>query len=76
MTERSTQKRTIAALVAGLVLAGCGAAPPDEDKLLEMFKRCQEVGGEWTESYSSSGLLVGSDDDFYFKCSPNEPSDE
>ena len=77
MPERSTPMRTIAALVAGLVLAGCGgAAPPDEDKVLEMFKRCQEVGGQWAEQYSHTDKSVGSDDSFYFRCSPSEPSDE
>ena len=72
MTERSTQKRTIAVLLAGFVLAGCGATP-DNDTVLEMYERCQEVGGQWAESYDN--ILWGFDD-YQFSCRPNEPSDE
>lgn len=78
MTERFPQKRTIAALVAGLVLAGCsGSNTPDQDTVLEMYERCQEAGGRWEEFYSADKRFIGGDtDSFYFKCHPSVPGDE
>ena len=48
VTERFPQKRTIAALVAGLVLVGCGCSrAPDNDRVSEICERCQASGGQW-----------------------------